>query len=160
MTPNSQNVQDELSRRYRKAAMVVAGFLVLDVVLVVIAFLASNSIYRAGDRSIIMGLWIAILVLGLGAFVIRRTRFAAMRLTDIAAVKGVSALLKTLQDTTIQVAGIGGAIALMGFVITILTADWTNMLRSGGVAAIVLIYCYPFRGAWQRVVTQIADRQQ
>jgi hypothetical protein len=82
-----------------------------------------------------------------------------MRLTDIAAVKGISALLKTLQDTTIQVASIGGAIALMGFVITILTADWTNMLRAGGVAAIVLIYCYPFRGAWQRVVTQIADSQ-
>ncbi len=139
--------------------MVVVAFLVLDVGLVVLAFFASNSIYRAGDRSIVMGLWIAILVFGLGAFVIRRTRFAAMRLTDIAAVKGVSALLKTLQDTTIQVAAIGGAIALMGFVITILTADWTNMLRAGGVAAIVLIYCYPFRGAWQRVVTQLADKQ-
>ncbi len=159
MTSNSQNVQDELSRRYRKASMVVVAFLVLDVGLVVLAFFASNSIYRAGDRSIVGGLWIAILVFGLGAFVIRRTRFAAMRLTDIAAVKGVSALLKTLQDTTIQVAAIGGAIALMGFVITILTADWTNMLRAGGVAAIVLIYCYPFRGAWQRVVTQLADKQ-
>lgn len=159
MMSNSQNVQDELSRRYRKTSMVVVAFLVLDVGLVVLAFFASNSIYRAGDRSIVGGLWIAILVFGLGAFVIRRTRFAAMRLTDIAAVKGVSALLKTLQDTTIQVAAIGGAIALMGFVITILTADWTNMLRAGGVAAIVLIYCYPFRGAWQRVVTQLADKQ-
>jgi hypothetical protein len=159
MTSKSQNVQDELSRRYRKASMVVAAFLVLDLALVVIAFIASNSIYRAGDPSIIMGLWIAILIFGLGAFVIRRTKFATMRLTDIAAVKGVSALLKTLQDTTIQVAAIGGAIALMGFVITILTADWTNMLRAGGVAAIVLIYCYPFRGAWQRVVTQLADKQ-
>ena len=142
--------------------MVVAAFLVLDIVLVAIAFFASNSIYRAGDPSIIMALWIAILVFGLGAFVIRRTKFAAMRLKDIAAVKGVSALLKTLQDTTIQVATIGGAIALMGFIITIMTsedgksADWTNMLRAGGVAAIVLIYCYPFRDAWQRVVTQLA----
>jgi hypothetical protein len=159
MTSNSQNVQDELSRRYRKASMVVVGFVVLDVVLVVVAFFASNSLYRAGDPSIIMGLWIAILVFGLGAFVIRRTKFAAMRLTDIAAVKGVSALLKTLQDTTIQVAAMGGAIALMGFVIMILTADWTNMLRAGGVAAIVLIYCYPFRSAWERVVTQLADKQ-
>jgi hypothetical protein len=160
MTSKSQSVQEELSRRYRKASMVVAAFLVLDVALVVIAFFASNFIYRSGDPSIIMGLWIVILVFGLGAFVIRRTKFATMRLTDIAAVKGVSALLKTLQDTTIQVAAIGGAIALMGFVITILTADWTNMLRAGGVAAIVLIYCYPFRGAWQRVVTQLADKQQ
>ena len=135
--------------------MVVGAFLVLDVALVFIAFLASNSLYRAGDPSIVMALWIAILIFGLGAFVLRRTKFAALRLKDIAAVNGVSALLKTLQDTTIQVASIGGAIALMGFIIVILTGDWTNMLRAGGVAAIVLIYCYPFRTAWQRVVTEL-----
>jgi len=135
--------------------MVVAGFLVLDVVLIVLGFLASNSLYRAGDPSIVMGLWIAILIFGLGAFVLRRTKFAALRLKDITAVNGVSALLKTLQDTTIQVASIGGAIALMGFMIVILTGDWTNMLRAGGVAAIVLIYCYPFRVAWQRVVKEL-----
>ena len=105
-----------------------------------------------------MGLWIAILVFGLGAFVVRRTKFAAMRLQDIAAVQGVSGLLKTLQDTTIQVASIGGAIALMGFMITILRGDWTDMLRAGGVAAIVLVYSYPFRSAWQRVVIQLAPK--
>jgi hypothetical protein len=135
--------------------MVVGAFLVLDVGLVVIAFLASKSLHRPGDPSIVMGLWIAILIFGLGAFVLRRTKFAALRLKDIAAVNGLSALLKTLQDTTIQVASIGGAISLMGFMIVILTGDWTNMLRAGGVAAIVLIYCYPFRAAWQRVVTQL-----
>ena len=155
MTSSQQSVQDELSRRFRKASMVVGAFLVLDVGLVVIAFLASKSLHRPGDPSVVMGLWIAILIFGLGAFVLRRTKFAALRLKDIAAVNGLSALLKTLQDTTIQVASIGGAISLMGFMIVILTGDWTNMLRAGGVAAIVLIYCYPFRAAWQRVVTQL-----
>jgi len=106
-----------------------------------------------------MGLWIAILVFGLGAFVLRRTKFAALRLKDIAAVKGPSGLLKTLQDTTIQCASIGGAIALMGFIITIRTGDWTDMLRATGVAVIVLIYCYPFRSAWQRTLVQLSDDQ-
>jgi hypothetical protein len=160
MTPNSEGLQDELRRRHRTSTLVVAGFLILDIVLLAIAFLAADAIFRPTDRSwdpgIVMGLWIAILVFGLGAFVVRRTKFAAMRLKDIAAVKGVSGLLKTLQDTTIQVASIGGAIALMGFVITILTGDRTNMLRAGGVAAIVLVYCFPFRSAWQRVVIQLA----
>jgi hypothetical protein len=156
MTSSQQSVQDELSRRYRKAVTVVAAFLVLDVVLVIIAFLAAKSLYRGGDPSLIMALWIAILVFGLGAFALRRTKFAALRLKDVAAVKGVSALLKSLQDTTIQVAAIGGATAPIGFMIVILRGDWTDMLRAGGVAAIVLIYCYPFRGAWQKVVTQLA----
>src|SRR6266404_4685073 len=155
MPPNSAGPQDELVRRHRAATFVVAGFLILDVVLLIIAFVAGERIFRPGDRSIAMGLWIAVLVFGLGAFVIRRTKFAAMRLKDIAALKGLSGLLKTLQDTTIQVACIGGAIALMGFVITILNGDWTNMLRAGGVSAIVLVYCFPFRSAWERVVVQI-----
>jgi len=154
--PNSQAVQNELVRRHRTSALVVAVFLILDLVLLAIAFFASDRIFRPGDSGIVMGLWIAILVFGLGAFVVRRTKFAAMRLQDVAAVKGVSGLLKTLQDTTIQVASIGGAIALMGFMITILRGDWTDMLRAGGVAAIVLVYSYPFRSAWQRVVIQLA----
>ena len=159
MTPNSAGLQNELVWRHRTATLVVAGFLILDIALLAIAFFGADRIFRPGDQArdagIIMGLWIAVLVFGLGAFVIRRTKFAAMRLKDVAALKGVSGLLRTLQDTTIQVACIGGAIALMGFVITILTGDWTNMLRAVGVSAIVLVYCFPFRGAWERVVTQL-----
>src|SRR5712692_2700829 len=127
MTPNSQAVPNELMRRHRTAMMVVFGFLILDVVLLATAFFAAERIFRPDDPSIVMGLWIAILVFGLGALVLRRTKFAAMRLKDIAALKGVSGLLKTLQNTTIQVASIGGAIALMGFMITILRGDWTDM---------------------------------
>ena len=155
MTPNPASLQNELERRYRTATLIIAGFLVLNLALLAIAYFATDRIFRPGAPSTIMGLWITVLIFGLGAFVIRRTRFAAMRLKDIAALRGVSGLLKTLQDTTIQIACIGGAIALMGFVITILTGDWTNMLRAGGVSVIVLIYCFPFRGAWQRVVRQL-----
>src|SRR2546427_7202576 len=137
MATNLQDVMDELRRRHRSAATVVVAFLILDLVLLAIAYFAGASLYRTGDPSIIMGLWIAILVFGLGAFVLRRTKFAALRLKDIAAVKGTSALLKTLQDTTIQVASIAGASALMGFIITILTGDWTSKLRPASAAGIV-----------------------
>ena len=155
MTTNSDD-PNELARRHRTAMLVVVGFLLLTVALLAIAFFAAKSVLRPGDPSIVMGLWIAILVCALGVFVLRRTRFAAMRLRDIVAVKGQSALLKTLQDTTIQCASIGGAIALMGFIITIRTGVWLDMLRAGGVAIVVLVYCYPFRAAWQRAVIQFS----
>jgi len=156
MTTPAQEVQTELERRHRKASTLVLVFFVLDIVLVLIAYFAADRLYRPGAPSTIMGLWIAVLVFGLGAFVLRRTRFAAMRLKDIAALKGISGLLKTLQDTTIQIAFIGGAIALMGFIITIFTREWGDMLRAGGVSAIVLIYSYPFRSSWQRTVRMLA----
>jgi hypothetical protein len=79
-----------------------------------------------------------------------------MRLKDIASLRGKSGLLKTLQDTTIQLAGIGGAVALMGFIIAMMTGDWTDMLRAGGVAVIVLMYAYPIKNAWQKAVLQLA----
>jgi hypothetical protein len=140
--------------------MFIVGFLALDLALLVLAYFAAEKLFRPNDPSLIMGLWIAILVFGLGAFVLRRTRFAAMRLKDIAALKGMSGLLKSLHDTTVQIAFIGGAIALMGFIVTILSGEWTSMLRAAGVSAIVLIYGYPFRSAWERVARQLSDYSQ
>jgi divalent metal cation (Fe/Co/Zn/Cd) transporter len=160
MTPTPGGLPNELSRRHRTATIFIVSFLVLDAALLVLAYFAAEKIFRPNDPTIVMGLWIAILVFGLGAFVLRRTRFAAMRLKDIAALKGTSGLLKSLQDTTIQIAFIGGAIALMGFIVTILSGDWTSMLRASGVSAIVLIYGYPFRSAWERVARQLSDYSQ
>jgi hypothetical protein len=153
----SESVQSELARRHRTAAMVTGAFLGLTVALIGIAFFAAESLHRPGDRSLAMALWITIMIFALGSFVLRRTRFNSMRLQDIAALRGMSGLLASLQGTTIQVACIGGAIALMGFVVTIMTGNKFDMLRAGGVAAIVLLYTYPQRGAWQRLVRAIKE---
>jgi hypothetical protein len=47
----------------------------------------------------------------------------------------------------------------MGFIITIITADWSNMLRAAGVSVIVLIYCFPFKSAWERTVRQLVPAE-
>jgi len=117
--------------------MVVAAFFVMTLVLTAVAFLAINAIARVGDPALAKGLWIAILIFGLGAFVLRRTRFNAMRLQDIAALRGTSGLLQTLERTTVQVACLAGAIALMGFIVTIRTGNEFDMLRAAGVALTV-----------------------
>jgi hypothetical protein len=155
MAQESESIEAELARRHRTAAMVVGALLGLTIALAVIGFVSSETLHRPGDPSLAMALWIAILIFGLGSFVLRRTRFQSMRLRDIAALRGVSGLLATLQGTTIQVAFIGGAIALMGFVVMIMTGNKYDMLRAGGVAAIVLLYVYPQRSAWQRLVRSI-----
>jgi hypothetical protein len=155
MEQNSESIGAELARRHRTAAMVVGALLGLTVALVAIAFTSSESLHRPGDPSLAMALWIAILVFGLGSFALRRTRFQSMRLQDIAALRGISGLLATLQGTTVQIAFIGFAIALMGFVVMIMTGNKYDMLRAGGVAAVVLLYAFPQRSAWQNLVRAI-----
>jgi len=155
MVQTPESIQGELTRRHRTAAMVVGALLGLTIALIAIGFVSSESLHRPGDPSLAMALWIAILIFGLGSFVLRRTRFQTMRLRDIASLRGMSGLLAALQGTTIQVAFIGGAIALMGFMVMIMTGNKYDMLRAGGVAIIVLLYAYPQRSAWQRLVQSI-----
>ncbi|CAN5115706.1 hypothetical protein BH18ACI2_BH18ACI2_13150 [soil metagenome] len=145
---------NELDSRYRVALLAVVGMLVLTALLIVLAYtdvlpaLPSSLVNAASYGAI----WITILFCGLGAVALRRTAFAAMRLRDIAAVKGVSELLTTLQKTTILVALIGGVISVLGYILTAMTNDVTNMRNAGIIALAVLFYGFPRRSAWQRVV--------
>lgn len=158
MTQATENAQDELVSRHRAASAVVVGFILLTLLLTGIAFAAHEKLYRpVGPPWLPGALRIAILFFGLGAITLRRTRFAAMRLQDIAGLRGISGLLKTLQGTTVQVALLVLAIALIGFIGTILTNNEYEMLRAGVVAVLLLLYCYPRRSAWQRVVHGISE---
>jgi len=149
----SVDLQVELDQRHRKASLVVFLALALVLILSALGYLAGERFDRPGDPRFVMALWIGILVFGLGALVLRRTRFAAMRLKDIAAVRGSSAMLKTLQNTAIQLALLSAAIAVMGFLIRTRTGDWFDMLRAGGVAVIVLLYGYPIKSSWLRALS-------
>lgn len=152
MAENSENIQSELIRRHRMAAMVIGAMIGLSIALMGIAYFKGKSFPRPEYQNLAMGLWIMILIFGLGSFVLRRTRFQSMRLKDIAALRGLSGLLAALQGTTIQIGFIGGAIALMGFIITLVSGNYWDMLRAGGVAIIVLVSAFPQRSAWQRLL--------
>lgn len=153
-TQTSTDVQSELIRRHRVTAMVVRAFLVVTVALIAVAFTGRAPALGKGnpDPTSIWFLRITIVILGIGAVSLRRTRFTAMRLQDIAAVRGLSGLLQTLQNTTLQVSVLGLLIALMGFVLMMMTGVVDNMIFIGIAALAVLIYCYPRRRSWQRVV--------
>jgi hypothetical protein len=153
-TEVSTNVLNELVRRHRVTAMITRAIIVLTVALIAIAFTGRAPVIGQGnpDPTLAWFLRITIVVLGLGAVTLRRTRFTAMRLQDIAAVRGISGLLATLQNTTIQVAVLGGLIAALGFVLMMVTADPSNMVFIGIAALAVLIYAYPRRATWMRVV--------
>jgi hypothetical protein len=153
----SQSIQDELARRHKAAMTTVMGLLALTLVLTLTAYLGHQFMGQQHNPMLDMTWRIVVPILGLGAVVWRRTKFSAMRLQDILALRGVSGLLATLERTTAQVALMGGAIAIMGFVVTMLTGLFFYMLGAGIIAVAVLLYCYPRRNAWQRVVKGIEE---
>ncbi|HEX8285155.1 MAG TPA: hypothetical protein VF588_17475 [Pyrinomonadaceae bacterium] len=144
--------QGELERRHAAAARVVkavAGFTLLLMILALTHVFAGAVRFNPTTANTLR---FVIIFLGVGAIVFRRTRFSAMRLQDIGALRGPAGLLRTLETTTVTVALIGALIALLGFVISVMTEVGTDMLYLGVIAVAVLVYCYPRLAAWRAVV--------
>ncbi len=150
-TKEAVNSVDELAQRHQATARLVQACLLLTLLLTAVAFFAGRYLVQRNNPALDMTWRIAVPILGFGAIALRRTRFSGMRLQDVAALYGFTGLLKTLQKTTVQVALLGAAIALIGFVTTLLTGLFFYMLGAGIIAIAVLLYCYPRLAAWRRV---------
>lgn len=155
----TESVGEELARRHRVASRFVLATIAFSILLVLIAVFASERFhhpFRPADPTLLLALQTIIpLVFGLGAIVYRRTKFMALRLRDIASLQGKSALIYTLQRTTVMVALIGGAIAVSGFLSAVLTGNGKGAIYVGVIAIAVLFYCYPLRAGWERVVEEM-----
>ncbi len=149
-------VEAELQRRHKAAATTVAGLLVASVLLAIVAYLSKPYLTQQNNPSLDIALRITILIFGLGSVALRRTRFSTLRLQDIGGLAGASGLLRTLEKTTLQVALLGAAIALMGFVSTLVTGNDFYTYGATLVAVAVLLYCYPTRSSWRKALQQFA----
>jgi hypothetical protein len=158
LDPTSPEAQTELARRHKAAATTVLGLLVAPVLLSVLAFLAKPYFTEKPNVVLDMAVRIVILVLGLGAVVWRRTKFQTMRLQDITGLTGVTGLLKTLEKTTIQLALLGAAIAIIGFIATLMTGNERYTYWAGAIAVIVFVYCYPTKQSWLRTLYRFTEQ--
>lgn len=148
MDPTSPEFQAELARRHKSSATTVVGLLVASILLSVVAFLARPYFIPKANPPLDIGVRIVILILGLGAVVWRRTKFATMRLQDIVGLAGVTGLLQTLEKTTIQVALFGAAITGIGFIATLVTGNEWYTYWASAISIILFIYCYPLKSSW------------
>lgn len=158
MAQTNESTPDELDRRHRLAALFTYAMLALTLLLMALAYAGVLIPETARAEPVLdMTLRIAIVFFGVGAVVLRRTMFNAARLQDIASLRGTTGLLDTLQKTTMLVALIGGTIAVMGFALSFIWGEREyryapEAVKIGLIALAVLLYAYPRRSAWERVV--------
>jgi len=148
----AEDVRGELSRRRKAALLTIGAMSVLTVALSLIAFFGKNLFRHQSSAAFDLPFKISVLALGIGSVVLRRASYSSMRLKDVAALKGAFGVLRTLWMTTVQVACLGAAISLFGFITTAATADTSYAYRAGLVGLLVLLYHYPTRTSWQRAL--------
>ena len=156
----SADVQAELNRRHKSTSTTVLSLLVAVILLCVLAFVAQKFLTPRNNPSLDIAVRISILIFGLGAIALRRTKFARMRLQDIAALQGATGLLITLQRTTQLVALIGIVIAVAGFAATLFTGSPVYTYQGGVVGGAVLLYGYPVRSSWEQVVRRFTSGEE
>jgi hypothetical protein len=154
---NSPDAQAEVTRRHKAAATTVLGLIVATILLSIVAYLGKPYFRQQVNPPLDFAVRIVILVLGLGAVVWRRTKFQPARLKDIVGLQGVSGLIRTIEKTTLQIALFAAAIALTGFVATLMTGNELYTFWSGAIAIVVLIYGYPTKSSWLRTISRYTD---
>jgi membrane protein YdbS with pleckstrin-like domain len=153
------DIQAELTRRHRAAATTIAGLIIAAVLLSIVAFLGKSYFKQQSNALLETALMLAILFIGLGSIVWRRTKFAVMRLQDIGALQGPLGLLITLEKTTIQLAFFGATIAALGFIATLITGNEGHTYRGTAISLVVLLYSYPTKTSWSRVISYYGESQ-
>jgi hypothetical protein len=160
LDPISPEAQAELARRHKAAATTVLGLLVATILLAIVAFVSRPYLaLKPPNPYLDWATRLLVLFVGLGAIAWRRNRFSAMRLQDIAGVAGVTGLIKTLESTTLQLALFAAAIAIIGFIVTLIQGNELYTYWSCAIAVVVLIYCYPTKTSWLKTVRYFTDPQ-
>ncbi|HEY6802672.1 MAG TPA: hypothetical protein VI306_03745 [Pyrinomonadaceae bacterium] len=154
-TLNSE-IQSEIARRQKASARTVIALMIAAVLLSVIAFLGRNYFNQRLSFGMDMTVRITILVFGLGAIALRRTKFNAIRLQDIGGLQGTSGLLKALEQTTLQLAILGALIVVVGFVGTVLMGNEFYTYVGALISIVVLLYSYPTKSSWIRTILRFA----
>jgi peptidoglycan/LPS O-acetylase OafA/YrhL len=158
LDPTSPEAQAELARKHKSAATTVVGLLVAVLLLTIVAFASRPYlIEKPPNLPLDWATRIVVLFFGLGAIAWRRSRFSPMRLQDIAGVAGVTGLIKTLEKTTIQLALMAVAIAVIGFTVTLIQGNELYTYWSCAIAVVVLIYSYPTKSSWLKTVYYFTD---
>jgi hypothetical protein len=106
---------------------------------------------NGGTSTLTTFLWIVILALAIMAFFLRRMIFAPGTLRDTATIKGASGLIQSLQTKTIFLSSVGEAIAILGFVISLASGNYTDMMRAALVAVIIFFINFPRKSSWQKL---------
>lgn len=147
--------RSELEKRYRSTVIVVVFQIFTVIVLIAAAWFAAGSSENSISGQSQMTLWVAVLFIAVGAFVLRRLFFSWERLKNAALLKGITGLLKNLQTNSIILAAIGEAVGIAGFLIAVLSGNKWDMFRAGAIAFVVFFANFPRKSTWEKIVANL-----
>lgn len=145
----------ELEKRYRTTAFIVSAQIFTTLVLIAVAWLIVLNRTAPPSEDSYLTLWMVVLFLAAGTFILRRRLFSWERLKNVTLLKGVSGLLGTLQFNAIILSALAEVVVVLGFLISILSGNGFDVIRAGLIASIVFLLNFPRRSVWEKIVLNL-----
>jgi TRAP-type C4-dicarboxylate transport system permease small subunit len=121
--------------------------------LMLIARFISPNTTLPGSEGLTRPIFLAVIILGLVVITVRRLLMSQWMMAKLAP-RGVNALLGRLLTTTVICLAIAEFVAVMGFILYLLTGDYEYSWRLGGISLFLVLYSYPRRGEWERIISR------
>jgi hypothetical protein len=106
----------------------------------------------------LMPLWVGVLFVAVGAFLLRRRLYNWERLKDAAILKGISGLLQILQKNAVLLGAMAELVTILGVVIAFLSGNRWEILRAGAVSLVVFAIIFPRKSVWTKIVSGLENK--
>jgi cytochrome c biogenesis protein CcdA len=145
----------ELEKRYRATIIIISAQIFVALILVFVSLLVVSKPETLPDSQDFSTVWIAVLFIAIGSFLLRRLFFSWERLKNIALLKGVPGLLRTLQTNSVILGIMAEIVAVAGFVIAVLSGNSSDMIRAGAISLVVFLINFPRKNVWKKIVSNL-----
>ncbi len=147
----------ELEKHYRQTIIIISVQVLAAVILIAAPFFLAPNAENVAAPETLRTLWIVIIFIAVGTLLLRRMFFRWDRLRDIALLKGVKGLLRTLQSNAIILTVLAEMIVIVGFIISFLSGERFDTLRAGIVALILLAINFPRKSVWGKIAANLQE---
>lgn len=145
----------ELDKRYRTTVFIVLAQIFVVLFLIFGGRFLAPSIPANLSGQDLTTLWVALLFIAVGSFIMRRMFFSWERLKNIALLNGIGGLLGTLQRNSVLLSVFAVVIALLGFVISVFSGVSSDIYRAGAIALVVFLINFPRKKVWKTIVANL-----
>lgn len=146
---------NELQKRYRTTVFIVLIQIFTTVVLIAAAGIITMSRTAPPSDDSYLTLWMVVLFLAAGTFILRRRLFSWERLKNVTLLKGIPGLLGALRFNAIFLNSLAEVVVILGFIISMLSGNPFDVIRTGLIALIVFLLNFPRRSVWEKIVLHL-----
>ena len=145
----------ELNKRYRTTVIIVLGEIFVVLFLILVSLFWAPKVQANLAEQDFTTLWVAVLFIAVGSFIVRRMFFNWERLKNIAILKGIPGLFGTLLRNSIILGVFAVLAAVLGFAISTFSGNSSDMLRAGAIALVVFLINFPRKKVWKTIVSNL-----